>query len=164
MQPGSFHTINREWASGDVVELRFSPEIKAKRSYKSGIVIERGPLVFAMPIGEDWKKIKGEEPHADWEVHPTTPWNYGLLIDVENPENSIRVEQKPVGEMPFSPDGAPLVLTATGRRIPQWQLVAGSAGPMTESPVESSEPDEEIRLMPYGATNLRLTVFPRIQQ
>jgi DUF1680 family protein len=162
--PGSFHSIEREWTDGDVVELTFSPVIRADRGYKKGVVVERGPLVFAMPIGEEWEKVRGEEPHADWEVHPTTPWNYGLLINMENPGSSLQLEEKPIGQTPFSPGGAPVVLTAKGRRIPQWELVAGSAGPMPESPVQSSEPDEDLKLIPYGSTNLRLTILPQIAQ
>jgi DUF1680 family protein len=164
VEAGAFHAIEREWSDGDVVELRFSPEIRVERAYHDGLVVARGPLVFSLSVGEDWQKIKGEEPHADWEVHPTTPWNYGLIVDATAPGNSIRLEERPVGEVPFSPEGAPLALKAKGRRLPEWKLVDGSAGPMPESPVASAEPDEDLTLIPYGATNLRLTVFPEIKQ
>jgi len=47
------------------------------------IVVARGPLVFALPLGEEWRRIHAdvpgrELPHADWEVHPTSPWNFAL--------------------------------------------------------------------------------------
>jgi hypothetical protein len=160
--PGLF-PIEREWKDGDVVELRFAPVVRVERAYRNGLAVERGPLVFSLPVGAEWQKIKGEEPHADWEVHPTTPWNYGLLTDAANPGDAFKLEQRPVGDVPFSPDGAPLALQAKGRQLPEWKLVAGSAGPLPESPAASSQPDEDLTLIPYGATNLRLTVFPQIR-
>jgi hypothetical protein len=65
---------------------------------------------------------------------------------------------------PFTPDGAPVDIKITGRRVPQWTLVNGSAGPLPPSPVLSREPDETLTLIPYGAAKLRITTFPQIAQ
>jgi hypothetical protein len=39
----------------------------------------------------------------------------------------------------------------------------GSAGTLPRSPVLSTEPDEQLTLVPYGSVRLRVTVFPRIE-
>ena len=74
VKAGTFHVVEREWTAGDVVENSLPDGAhRGERHYKDGIALRRGPLVFSMPIGEDWRKVKGEEPHADWEVHRLRP-------------------------------------------------------------------------------------------
>jgi hypothetical protein len=40
----------------------------------------------------------------------------------------------------------------------------GSAADAPHSPVTSSEPPEELTLIPYGCTNLRITEFPVLKR
>jgi len=120
-------------------------------------------LVYSLKIAEDWKQISGEVPHADWEIYPESSWNYAVQIDPENPEKSVEFESKPVGECPFSPEGAPIQAKMKGKRLPEWKIEHNAAGPLPESPVDSSEAMEELTLLPYGCTNLRVTEFPYLK-
>ena len=47
-----------------------------------------------------------------------------------------------------------------GRRVSGWKIEKNAAGPLPQSPVKSSDPLEELTLLPYGCTSLRVTEFP----
>jgi hypothetical protein len=157
---GTFHRIERTWEDGTTVTLRLPMPVRVRRGYRGSVSIERGPLVYALRVGAEWKLLKGKPPFGDWEVYPTTPWNYALLLDVEHPERSVTFERRDVGERPFSPEGAPVLAKVRGRRLPGWGVEKNAAGPPPQSPVESDQPLEELTLVPYGCTSLRVTEFP----
>lgn len=163
VRAGTFHKIDRTWKKGDRVELVLPMEPRLSRWYHNSIAVDRGPLIYSLKIGEQWTKVKDRPRAPDWGVSPTTPWNYGLIVNEKNPAASFQVREHPVGDYPFSPEGAPVTLEAKGRRIPSWTLVDNSAGPLPESPVAVDGPVEPLTLIPYGAAKLRLTAFPELQ-
>ena len=163
VKAGTFHKVERKWKQGDKVEISFPMQPRISRWYHNSVAVERGPLVYSLKIGEDWKKVKDRQQASDWAVAPTSPWNYGLVFDAASPAKSFQAEERPVGDYPFSPEGAPVLLKAKGRRIADWQLVNDSAGPLPQSPLQVAGPDESIVLIPYGAAKLRVTAFPEVK-
>lgn len=176
MTAGTLHRIEREWNGTTQVTLRFPMTPAVSVRYNEAVAVERGPLVYALQIGEQWSRVNADKPHrelphADFEVRPTTPWNYGLIVDERKPEGSLRFEERPVGERPFSPDGSPVVAHARGRRIAGWKIVRGWAGELSPADSQwadpagaiSDQPVEQIQLIPYGCTNIRITEFPKVR-
>jgi DUF1680 family protein len=161
--PGTFHKVEREWEGRTELTVNLPMRVRLWKGYRDTVAVERGPLVYSLRIGEHWRKLRRDPPFADWEVYPTTPWNYALQVDREHPERSIRFEARAMGDRPFSSDWPPVVARVTGRLVPWWTLERNAAAPPPPSPVESDQPPQELTLVPYGCTSLRVTEFPTLK-
>ena len=166
-EPLQYAVINRRWQEGDRVQLELPMQVQVHRWAKNddAASVNYGPLTFALRIGERWSRYGGTEAWPELEVFPTTPWNYGLVLDTKNPERSFKVVRKPgpLAEQPFTPDRSPIQLLAKGRRIPAWKQDAlGLVGKLQGSPVKSDEPTQTVTLIPMGAARLRISSFPVI--
>lgn len=120
----------------------------------------RGPLLYALQIGERFELLKGELPHADWQIFPATSWNYALSLGSLQAVENIQITELPIGEFPFSPDTPATILEITAKKLLHWQLEKSAAAPPPSSPVVSQEPDDLVKLVPYGNTHLRVAEFP----
>ena len=157
---GKFHTIKRQWENKDKVRFKLPMKIRVSRRFNNSVALHRGALTFSLRIGTRWKQIKGTAPAADYEVRPTTPWNYALILDPAQPEKSLTVEEKSVKMPCFSEIKAPVVISAKARQVEEWKMDGASAAPPPESPVSSSKPVDNVELIPYGSAKLRITEFP----
>ena len=164
IHPGTFLKIQRRWQKGDRVQIHLPMAPRVSSWFHNSIAVERGPLVYALKIGEDWKKLKDDTApplkSAEWSVLPTTPWNYALVIDPDHPAQSIQSKEHPIGDYPFSPEGAPVELTLSARQLDDWKMEKDQAGTLPQSPVQGSSPIQSIQLIPYGCAKLRITAFP----
>jgi hypothetical protein len=165
---GQFIKIDRAWNGGDTIQLKLPMKVAFRKWTKNhnSVSVDRGPLTYSLEIGEKYVQQGGTEDWPAWEIHPTSPWNYGLELDGKQLDRSyheVVSRPWPDDDMPWTHQGTPLKLKLRGRRIPSWTLDQyGLVAPLQDSPVRSEEPIESISLIPMGAARLRISAFPVI--
>ena len=162
-KPGGYLTISRTWQDGDRLALNLAMEIRTRSwaANKGSISVERGPLTYSVKIGEKYVRTGGTDAFPSYEVHPTTPWNYGLVT--KNQQFRVIKKPFPTDQQPFTPDSAPIEIIAKARKIDNWQIDRlGLVGLLQNLPAKTSEPIEAIELVPMGAARLRISAFPTV--
>ncbi len=162
VQPRSgYAVVERAWRDGDVVLLKLPGAPRAVSPSPRSVAVKTGPLLLALPVGEDWRQLPDRAGLGDWEVYPTTAWNYGLAISGAGPLANYRARRGPVSSPPF---GAPsLRVEVVGQRVENWDLRRNSAGPVPAEPAVTPGTQETIGLVPYGCARLRVAEFPRLR-
>lgn len=167
--------LNREWKNGDVVELTLPMHVFKNTWYENSISVERGPITYALKIGDEVKqqtitnKDTVDYGKTFYEVRPTTPWNYGLIRTADSKlAEQYKVEFTGAkNNNPWSVANTPIQIKTKARRIPSWQMYNEMTGPIPYSvtfQLGTSKDEEEITLVPYGCTRLRIAQFPVIEK
>jgi hypothetical protein len=172
--------LERQWKNGDTVALKLPMKVAIQQwpgNYDS-VSVNYGPLTFSLKIGEHFVRMdstrtamgdSGWQASADpsqwpsFEIRPTTPWNYALVVNPDRPKKFFRVKKLgwPANDYPFTPESAPLEIEAKGRLVPQWTLDKYElCSVLQASPVFTDQPQAKITLIPMGAARLRISAFP----
>jgi hypothetical protein len=151
-----------------------SPRLPFLNPPTNGVIALRGPLLFALHPQEDIKVVQSYEkllptrPHAvDYEISTNNTWNYALQTGT-----SAKFVNSPTkgwsASLPFATEEYPFYLTVQARQVPQWGYWEGSKITDTppSSPIDCSAANAhcgvltELKLVPFGGTNIRISVFP----
>ena len=124
--------------------------------------VKRGPLLYSVAIEEEWTPLEyvrdGVErkfPYCDYEVRPLSKWNYAFA------DGQFTVEEREDWEAPFSTERPPISMTGSFVEI-DWGFDNGLCHQVPDSRVPLTPP-QQVRLIPYGCTNLRMTEMPLVK-
>jgi hypothetical protein len=157
--PGEFFVIEQQWIDTQTISVSFEFESRLVARPRGLKALWRGPLLYSVPIKERWEKLEytrdGVErkyPYCDYEIYPESDWAYGFAGEC------FTYREKPLGEMVFEPNAAPVEIIAPLAPI-DWAEEHGvcAAVPSDTKALEAARP---VRMVPYGCTNLRMTEMP----
>ena len=170
---GTFVKLPKAVKRGDVVTLTLPMTIEKKTLEGQGVCFQRGPLLYAYAIPqqktedtEEYDCMHGKKPENPdfkcWNITPTGAFNYAFADDGQ-PVQYVAVSQQPTtGTIPFDLNYTPVNLRIPVKQI-DWSLVDDRYTPTQPEQGKLtflSDATQYIDLVPYGCTELRLTVFP----
>ena len=177
LQPGSFVTLDRKFRNGDHVTLSFAMPAQLVEVEGQGCYVQRGPLLFAYAIPahveEDTTvypnmsgKRSGNPDFKCLSMTPAAPFSYGVAAaTLASQALEVKVSAKGLaGGYLFDATQPAVSISLPVRKI-QWDLLDGTLNPPLPEPDEVVDcgDGQTITLVPYGATTLRLTVFPVVK-
>ena len=160
---GSF-AIRKEFSGTETFNVEFETEPRFVRRPYGLSAVEKGALVFALPIKARFEKHEYEKdgverkfPFCDYELFPESDWNYAFA------SSDLSVTEDDVPAVPFSSKKPAVCIAAEGVKV-EWPMAEGYAficdrAPSSTKPIGETEP---LTLIPYGAAKLRMTEMPLI--
>ena len=123
--------------------------------------IYRGAVLYSLPVQYEKQMVEYEQngverkfPYCDYYFRPTSDWNYGFV------KSPFKVEKHEFTDA-FSENGAPVTIKTKGVKLP-WREEYGVAAPAPDS-LDPIGEVEDITLVPYGCTILRMTEMPFVE-
>ncbi|MGB7169484.1 MAG: beta-L-arabinofuranosidase domain-containing protein [Acidobacteriaceae bacterium] len=169
-----FVTLDRRFRPGDTLTLTLPMELARTAWPYGGVALERGPLVFSLPIQEDWTTFTvpdySTSAFPGFNANPVSAWNYGLALTPGALDEQVKVQQT-TGDLADDPwTHPPITLTVAARKIESYALQditnedhQNFTPPLPDLAFTQIDPQTEpITLVPYGSTQLRATIFPDI--
>jgi hypothetical protein len=167
--------IRRSFKPEDRVTLTLPMKTAMTRWPQNGVGIEHGPLVYALPIKENWtSRVEPKYTTAEfpsWEATPAGAWNYGIAVDPAKLDIEVKFTRAggSADEDPWTNPRTSISVPA--RKIEGWELQVNPddatqkfTPPLPDlSESKVSETRERLTLVPYGSTQLRVTIFPAVR-
>ncbi len=160
---GQLVRIERDWQPGDRVRVNLRAERQLQRwpGNRGAVSVVWGPLTYSLDIPTRTVRDGGSDAWPSVAMTPTGPWNYALDLSAGDPVVAVQRRTPQADSLVWTPEQSPIVLTAKARRAPGWGLDRFAlVAPLVDSPVRCADEVEQVRLVPMGASRLRISAFP----
>ena len=169
---GTFFKLPEPVSNGSMIMLNLPMEVEKKVVEGQGVYFQCGPLLFSYAIPQqmtedmtEYECMHGKKPaNPDfkcWNITPTGAFNYAYASDGQ----PLKLELKEYEAIEYFPLDAATPLKVIRIPVKQiaWDLVDNRYTPAMPEQGRLkllSNETKYIELVPYGSTELRLTVFP----
>lgn len=159
--------MTRRFSTNDRIEVEFTSRIRVIPWHFGAAAIRKGAVLYCLPVREEIRELSDETPYREikiparpdrkvQEIFPAARWNYAL--DIRR-----FVCREGQGEIRLTPDNAPVYLKAWGTPDPFWSCEGNTAAPLPDRCLAFREGElEELTLIPYACTRLKIALFPRL--
>lgn len=184
-EENGFAVLPEPICTGDTVKLYFRMTVRLSKlddsagASKFPIVVERGPLLYALPIPEKWYPYKGRpitplpEGWSWFEVVPDVeechdesgrllPAIWNRAIDEQLSAEAIRVKEQAVSGYVWENPPVKIELPLYPFRY-GYLLRSTKPQEVFDVPIKTNEQQEYCTLVPYGCTTLRIAYLPRVK-
>ncbi len=165
----------------DVVKLVLNSKIEVSVYERNGVIVEKGPLLYS--LGEKGKRNKyfiEEYGYPIYNIYSSIPWNYGINLEEVNPK-LINLNSN---GYKWDLDNIPLAIEIEAHKIYSLKEIRKRIVPTSTNEFKKETErirghfrftpniktysngygaKEVIRLYPYGACKIRMSVLPRIK-
>lgn len=157
-EAGTFVKLERLFSNNDEVELVLPMSVKPVYLPENGIAFERGPLVYSLSIDAKTtvkdSKVDNNVVFSSTFKTPVSSWN---LAPVQNA--TVQVLTGTDFSDPWNPATTPIKLSMDAVTVNNWSLYRETYTPQLPNVLDLGK-TQKITLVPLGATELRLTIFP----
>ena len=145
------------------------PAVNLSSPGTNAVAVRYGPLVFALPLSETRQVEQVWTPfnNTDISITTTSTWSFALVVDA--PMTFAWHPRPTTMPLPFNISNYPATVTVQVVPIPQaWTTATNAAAEPPTSPIDCTSmqcgPTQTLQLVPYGATDIRVTAFPWVTQ
>ena len=179
VKSGEFFVINRKFDKGDKIEILLPKVAEFKVWCENGMLVNYGPLLFALPVKAEIKKVEIEQYSKSfgYEMNPVSKWNYLFIVDAKDklPMKVVRNEITNTAN-PWRQEQSPIEIIVPMAELKSWEFTYRYYNEGKVKKISAMTPylpargsmivalrDSKIipgRLVPYATSYLKMAILP----